>query len=53
MSKTDFVCKYFNDIELKTEFDSIYVQYDSINLLYNKYYFRNDTVRKIEIGYDW
>lgn len=37
----------------KIRFDSKYIQYDSINLLYNKYFFRNDTLRKIEIGYDW
>lgn len=53
MSKTDFVSRYFNNNESKTEFGSIYAQYDSINLLYNKYYFRNDTLKKIEIGYDW
>ena len=53
MSKADFMDIYFNDNELKIRFDSKYIQYDSINLLYNKYFFRNDTLRKIEIGYDW
>ena len=23
------------------------------SLLYNQYYFRHDTLKKIEIGYDW
>jgi hypothetical protein len=53
MSKTDFINKYFNDNTPQTGLESIYVQYDSINLLYNKYFFRKDTLKKIEIGYDW
>lgn len=53
MNKMDFIKSYFNDNESNPRFNSIYVQYDSINSLYNKYYFCNDTLRVIEIGYDW
>lgn len=53
MSKNDFISNYFNNNISSIELESKYVLYDSINLLYNKYFFRNDTLRKIEIGYDW
>lgn len=53
MSKSDFESIYINGSELKGNAGSIFVQRDSNNLLYNKFYFRNDTLRKIEIGYDW
>ena len=53
MSKTDFINKYFSDNESKIKLGSIYAQYDSINLLYNKFNFHHDTLKKIEIGYDW
>ena len=53
MSKTDFINKYFSDNESKIKLGSIYAQYDSINLLYDKFYFHHDTLKKIEIGYDW
>ena len=53
ISKTDFANNYFKDNKAPTEFGLEYARYDSINSLYNKYYFKNDTLKRIEIGYDW
>ncbi|MGM9853029.1 MAG: hypothetical protein ACI30N_03555 [Muribaculaceae bacterium] len=53
MTKSDYVRIYPNNNISYNDKSSMYVQYDTINLLYNKFYFRNDRLRKVEIGYDW
>ena len=53
MSKSDFIKTCLNADEPKTDIGSKYERFDSYSLLYNKYHFSNDTLRKIEIGYEW
>lgn len=33
--------------------DSLYIRHDTINMLYNQFLFRQDTLKSIKIGYDW
>lgn len=53
MSKTEFLNLYLSENNAKIVLDSLYIQYDSINLLYNHFLFKNDTLKCIQIGYDW
>lgn len=53
MSKIGFIRTCLKADEPKTDIGSKYERFDSYNCLYNRYYFSNDTLRKIEIGYDW
>lgn len=53
MCKTEFINIYFDNNAPQKEFDSEYEQYDSLTLLYNHFIFCNDTLKQIEIGYDW
>lgn len=51
MSREDFLNIYstMNNMGL----DSLYIRHDTINMLYNHFLFRQDTLKSIEIGYDW
>lgn len=51
MSKEDFLNRYSSNN--KIDFDSLYIKYDTINMLYNQFMFKNDTLKSIQIGYDW
>ena len=53
MSKSDFIKICIRADEPKTDIGSKYERFDSCSLLYNRYHFSNDTLRKIEIGYEW
>ncbi len=53
MTKSDFVKRYSSNSISYNDKNSTYLQYDTIDLLYNRFQFRNDKLRKIEIGYDW
>lgn len=53
MSKSDFIKICIRADEPKTDIGSKYERSDSYSLLYNTYHFSNDTLRKIEIGYEW
>ncbi len=52
MSKVNFIDMYLHKNQLKIAFDSIYIRHDTFTLIYNKFTFIDDTLRKIEITYD-
>lgn len=51
MSKEDFLNLYSSKNNIRL--DSLYIQYDTIDMLYNHFLFKNDTLKSILIGYDW
>lgn len=52
MSVNDFKAKY-SYARMEDNDMSEYSQYDSIRMIYNKYLFKGNVLKRIEIGYDW
>lgn len=53
MNLRDFLKKYPCVVKSNIKGQALYTQLDSTTLLYNHFYFDDDILKTIEIGYDW